>query len=376
MSNVFIKKNLPKVVLLCLVLLVSLLFMRMISQFLMAIFMAGLLSAIIFPIHNFLCEKFNGRRNIAAVVTVLSLILLILLPFSILLTMVISQAVDISQSVTPWVQTFIDQPTIITTYLENLPFYEEIEPYKEIFLRKVGSMVGSVSSLFINSFSSLTQGTFEAIFSVVIMLYVMFYFLNMGHILLNKILYFLPLDDVIEQQLLRRFTSVTRATLKGVVIIGLMQGLICGTAFAFAGIQGPVFWGTIMAFTSIIPVFGAAIVWGPALLILLLNAQFSDAAILAVVCGLVAGNLDNIVRPRLVGKDTEMHDLFVLFGTLGGISMFGFPGIIIGPIITALFITLWEIYGNTFRYYLPETGLSLHREHIENTDKKKVKEYI
>jgi predicted PurR-regulated permease PerM len=121
-----------------------------------------------------------------------------------------------------------------------------------------------------------------------------------------------------------------------------------------AGIKGPVFWGSIMAITSIIPAFGTAIVWGPALVILLLVGDFRGAIILAVLCGAMAGNLDNVVRPRLVGKDTEMHDLFVLFGTLGGIAMFGLLGIIIGPIIAALFITIWEIYGNVFKDYLPD----------------------
>ncbi len=181
----------------------------------------------------------------------------------------------------------------------------------------------------------------------------MFYFLTMGDKLLTKILYFLPLQDRDEQKLLNRFTSVTRATLKGTIIIGLLQGSICGLAFAFAGIEGPVFWGTVMAVTSIIPAFGTAIVWGPALIILILLGDISGVIILIVCCGAIAGNLDNIGSPRLVGKDTEMHDLYVLFGTLGGISMFGILGIIIGPIIAALFITIWEIYGDAFKEFLP-----------------------
>ncbi len=369
MSNLSAKNIVPKTVLLCLLLLVSLLFMQMISQFLMAIFMAGLLSAIVYPLHIRLCQKLNGRQEIAAAVTVLAMVLLILIPLSILLTMVISQAVAIGQSVTPWIQTFIEQPTILSTYLEKLPFYEEIHPYRDVILRKVGSMVGMISTFFIDSLSSFTKVTIDAIFSTVIMLYVMFYFLNMGHLLLEKILYFLPLDDMIERRLLHRFTSVTRATLKGVVVIGLMQGVICGSAFAFTGIQGPVFWGTIMAITSIIPAFGTAIVWGPALVIMLLGGHFTNAVILIVVCGLIAGNLDNIIRPRLVGKDTEMHDLFVLFGTLGGISMFGLLGIIVGPIVTALFITLWEIYGDTFHNYLPKVKVVGQAQKARKTDK-------
>ena len=111
-----------------------------------------------------------------------------------------------------------------------------------------------------------------------------------------------------------------------------------------------------MAVMSIIPAFGTAIIWLPALIILALSGDFFGVAILAVLCGAVAGNLDNVIRPRLVGKDTEMHDLFVLFGTLGGISMFGLLGIIIGPIVAALFITIWEIYGKAFEGYLPDVG--------------------
>jgi len=120
-----------------------------------------------------------------------------------------------------------------------------------------------------------------------------------------------------------------------------------------------------MAVTSIIPAFGTAIVWIPTLIILALTGNFSGVIILLVGCGAIAGNLDNIVRPRLVGKDTEMHDLYILFSTLGGISMFGILGIIIGPIIAALFITIWEIYGDSFQEFLPDVEI------FSKTDKTK-----
>ncbi|MCI5143306.1 MAG: AI-2E family transporter, partial [Candidatus Electrothrix sp. ATG1] len=180
--------------------------------------------------------------------------------------------------------------------------------------------------------------------------------LSMGEVLLKKILYYLPMAHEDEERLLLRFTSVAGATMKSTFIIGILQGGLCGFAFFWAGIQGAVFWGTVMAVLSIIPAVGTAVVWIPALIILAIGGDFSGVIILAVVCGAVAGNLDNLLRPRLVGKDTEMHDLFVLFGTLGGIALFGVLGIIIGPIISALFITIWEIYGDAFHDYLPEVG--------------------
>ena len=343
-----------KTVLLILVFLISALFLNMIHQFLMPMFMAGLFSAMALPVHHWLTRRLGERENLASVLVVVGIVVLVLTPLSMLIGVVVAQAINVSQSVTPWVESFLREPSTITQYLEKIPYYEQIMPYRNVIIQKAGELVGTLSSFLIDSLSSATKMTVHAIFGSIIMLYVMFYFLTMGNVLLERILYFLPLTNEDERILLRRFTSVTRATIKGTIIIGILQGTICGLAFAVAGIKGPVFWGSIMAITSIIPAFGTAIVWGPALVILLLVGDFRGAIILAVLCGAVAGNLDNVVRPRLVGKDTEMHDLFVLFGTLGGIAMFGLLGIIIGPIIAALFITIWEIYGNVFKDYLPD----------------------
>ena len=355
-----------KATLLGLVILISAIFLTMIHQFLMAIFMAGLFTAIVAPVHRFLSQKLGGRETLASVFTVLGMVLLVLIPLTVLITLIVAQAISIGQSVTPWVQSFINEPTTLTVYLEKIPYYQDILPYRDIIIQKAGQLVGTVSSFLIDSLSSVTKVTIDAVFSSVIMLYVMFYFLTMGDLLLRKILFFLPLDDFNEQRLLHRFTSVTRATIKGTVIIGMCQGMICGIAFAIAGIEGPVFWGSLMAVMSIIPAFGTAVIWFPALLILALSGNFTGVIILLILCGAVAGNLDNILRPRLVGKDTEMHDLFVLFGTLGGLSMFGLLGIIIGPIVAALFNTIWEIYGDVFKDYLPNVHVVLRKRHNDH----------
>lgn len=345
-----------KTILLLLVLLISALFLGMIRQFLMPMFMAALFAAILSPAHRWLTKKLGNRTNLASILIIAGIILLVLIPLSLFIGVVVAQAVSVSQSITPWVQSFINEPTTLTTYMQKLPYYEQILPYRTLIIEKAGLLVGNVSTFLINSLSEVTKMTVGAVFSSIIMLYAMFYFLTIGETLLKKILYFLPLQDSDEQRLLHRFTSVTKATLKGTLIIGALQGTVCGFAFLLAGIQAPVFWGAMMAVLSIIPAFGTAIIWGPALILLALKGEFLGVGILAVLCGAIAGNLDNIVRPRLVGKDTELHDLLILFGTLGGITMFGILGIIIGPIIAALFTTIWEIYGNVFADYLPEVG--------------------
>jgi predicted PurR-regulated permease PerM len=186
-----------------------------------------------------------------------------------------------------------------------------------------------------------------------------------GDKLLEKILYYLPLQDHDEQQMLDRFTSVTRATLKGTAVIGILQGGLAGLAFWVVGIPSATFWGVIMVVLSIIPSVGTALVWVPVALILGLGGAVGKAVGLVVFCGLVVGSLDNLLRPILVGKDTQMHELMIFFGTMGGIFMFGMIGVIIGPIIAALFVTIWEIYGQAFEDILPDTGYVLRKKQKE-----------
>ena len=159
--------------------------------------------------------------------------------------------------------------------------------------------------------------------------------------------------------MLAKFTSVTRATLKGSLLIGLLQGTLAGIAFAVAGIHNAVFWGTVMAVLSVIPNVGAALVWIPAVVILILQGDPVTGIGLALFCGLVVGSLDNVLRPILVGKDTKMHELMIFFSTLGGILMFGLAGIFIGPVIASLFITIWEMYGVEFADVLPAVDPAL-----------------
>ena len=353
------QETINNLVLLSLVLIISALFLSMIHQFLMPILMAGIFSAMLSPLHSWLTEKLGGRTHTASLITIIGIVLLVLTPLTILVGIVASQAVSVSQAVTPFVQELISEPTAITRYAEGLPFYDALQPYKNILIERAGQAVATISGFLVNSLSSATKMTINALVGVVIMLYVMFYFFSMGTALLYKILYFLPLKDDDEQRLLKQFTSVTRATLKGTLIIGIMQGSICGFAFFLAGIEGSVFWGTVMAVSSVIPAVGTFLVWIPAAVILALIGDWGGVLILTIICGLISGNLDNLVRPRLVGKDTQMHDLFILFGTLGGLSMFGILGIIIGPIIAALFNTIWSIYGDAFKDYLPDVGKAL-----------------
>ena len=205
-------------------------------------------------------------------------------------------------------------------------------------------MVGGLSNLLVNSLSSITFSTIYSIFLFLVFFYTMFFFLKDGPYILRRILDHIPLQDGIKGRLLERFTSVTRAAIKGTLVIGVIQGSLAGMAFWVVGIDGAVFWGTVMTMLSIIPAVGSALVWFPAAVILAFSGEFVKSIGLLAFCGLLVGSVDNILRPVLVGRDVRLHELLIFFSTLGGIGMFGILGFIIGPIIAALFITSWDIY--------------------------------
>ncbi|MBW2063667.1 MAG: AI-2E family transporter [Deltaproteobacteria bacterium] len=350
------QETIHKAVLLLIVLFISAVFFSMISQFLMAILLGGIFSALAHPIYRRFEGWLGGRRQFASLATLFLIVILVLLPLTGILAIVAAQAISVGQSVTPWVQEQISQPTAFSDILTHIPFYDRIEPYQGAILTKAGQLVGHISRFLLDSLSSVTRSTINFLFSLVILLYTMFFFLMDGDKLLQKVMYYLPLEEKDERRLLDKFTSVTRATLKGTALIGILQGGLAGIAFAVVGINSALFWGTIMTILSIIPAVGSALVWVPAAIILAAGGQFAKAVGLALFCALVVGSMDNFLRPRLIGKDTAMHELLVLFGTLGGIFMFGIVGFIIGPIIAALFVTVWEIYGTVFKDILPEVS--------------------
>ena len=345
-----------KSALLLLVLFISVVFLGMIRSFLMAIFLAGIFSALARPLYKRFERWYGGRRALASMSTLVVIVIIVILPLGALMGIVTAQAIKVGQTVTPWVQEQIAQPGEFQKLLSSLPFFDKIAPYGETIWRKAGELIGTISQFLIGSLSTATKGAVNFLFMAFALLYTMFFFLMDGDKLIYKILYYLPMDDDDEQRMLEKFTSVTRATLKGTAVIGLLQGTLAGMAFWVVGIPSSVFWGTIMAVLSIIPGIGTALVWVPAVIILAAGGNYVKAGGLCLFCALVVGSIDNLLRPVLVGKDTQMHELMIFFGTLGGIIMFGIMGMIIGPIVAALFVTIWEIYGVAFKDILPKVG--------------------
>jgi predicted PurR-regulated permease PerM len=181
-----------------------------------------------------------------------------------------------------------------------------------------------------------------------LMLYLLFFFLRDGRYISNRIIQVLPFGNRWERLLIARFTGVARATLRGTLVVAVVQGSIGALIFGLLGIEGAIFWGVIMTVLSILPVGGSGFVWGPAAVILLLGGMWIKALVLVLVGALGIGLIDNILRPILVGRDTKMPDYLVLISTLGGLGLFGLSGFVIGPVVAALMVTFWEAAGSEY----------------------------
>lgn len=347
--------------LLLMVTAVSIVFLVMVKQFLVAVLLAAIFSGMTHPLYRRVLGWVGGREALASSLVVLAMLFVILGPLTGFMGLVAAQAVEVTQAVKPWVEEQLANPSSFEGIWDRLPFVDQFGwlesaiPSREELVAKVGDAVGKAGTFLVNTVASLTRNTAGFLINLFILLYAMFFFLMEGGHILDRILYFAPLEAEAEQRLVDRFVSVTRATLKGSLVIGFLQGGLAAFAFWLADIPGAAFWGTVMMVLSVIPGVGAPIVWVPACLWLAARGDFVAAGLVTAWCAVVVGSIDNVLRPRLVGADAKMSDLMILLGTLGGISLFGAVGFILGPIVAAIFVTVWDLYGEAFADILPPT---------------------
>lgn len=362
---------------LVLVLSISALFLAVIWPFLQALLFAAILAGLFKPLHRTLTKVFRGRDALAAVATLLILFLLVIGPISALAGLVVQQAVDVSDHALPWVQQQVGTAGSFNLHdwlAKQFPAFQDVLPAEEEIANALGTAAKASGTYLVSSASAFTAGTAGVLLDFFVMIYAMFFFLRDGRKILEKIFYYMPLSHDDEVLMLERFVSVTKATIKGTLLIGLIQGSLAGIAFYFAGVTGAAFWGAIMVVLSIVPGIGAALVWVPAVIYLAVTGHSLAAILLGAWCAGVVGTVDNVLRPTLVGKDAKMPDLLILIGTLGGLFLFGPLGFIVGPIVCGLFLTAWDIYGVAFKNILPPVRSLKHQDLDRAASQERIRE--
>ncbi|MBT3418959.1 MAG: AI-2E family transporter [Candidatus Magasanikbacteria bacterium] len=321
------------------------------------IFWAAVIAVMFYPLYKFL-GKYITIPSLNTMITILLIIVTLFIPLSLITFLTTTQSINLYQTVTTNPETFLDVNTISTRFEGSF-----LEP---LLLNIRGTWVeyanqaAEKTSLFIfentkefftllENIKNLTTTALKFIAMVFIMFYCLYYFLKDGKSILEKASYLSPLGDKYEHKLFEKFTSTTKATLKSTLIVGGIQGALGGIIFWITGIEGAFVWAIIMVILSIIPAIGAFLVWFPAGVIMLALGNTWEGILILLFGGIVISMIDNLLRPPLIGKDTQMHPVIILFSTLGGIIVFGVSGFVIGPIIAALFLSVLSIYSEHYK---------------------------
>jgi len=342
-----VNSRLEQKVFLALLLVVSVAFGWILLPFYGAVFWAVILAIIFAPVQRRLLARLNARRNLAALATLFICLLVAVLPVILIAGVLVQEGTTLYKQIESGE---IDIDSFVSHAKELLPASWQAQMQRfglgdmdQIRERLASSALQGSQFLATKAFS-FGQGTFQFMLSFFLMLYLLFFLLRDGRELVARIRKAVPLSDNQKRRLFSKFTRVVRATVKGNIVVAATQGALGGIIFAILGIPSAVLCGVLMAFLSLLPAVGAGVIWTPVAIYFLMKGLIVQGVILILYGVLVIGLVDNILRPILVGKDTKMPDYVVLISTLGGLSLFGLNGFVIGPLIAALFISAWGLF--------------------------------
>lgn len=325
---------------------VSVAFIWLLLPFYGAILWAVILAIVFQPMQRYLERRLPGRTNAVALISVLACVCVAIIPMMLLTGSLVGQGASLYERMQ---SRQIDMAAIISEFRAGIPDWAESR-IQQFGLGDFNTIRDKLAEVFMQGSQmvagqafNIGQNTLHFFVSAGIMLYLLFFFFRDGPRIVSAVGGCLPLREDYTLALLAKFKAVVRATVRGNIIIALIQGLIGGTAFWLLGIEAALLAGVLMAFLSLVPAVGAAIVWAPVAAYLLISGSIFQGLILIGVGAGVIGLVDNILRPPLVGKETRLPDYVVLVSTIGGMSILGINGFVLGPLIAALFISAWTL---------------------------------
>ncbi len=332
---------------LILIVVVSLAFGWILTSFYGAILWGVVIAIMFAPLYRRLLLRIPQRPTLAAVVMIVLVVMIVILPLIMIAASLTQQATVVFGKVQSGELNFV---RLFQQILDALPQWVTIV-LDRFGIASLGGMQEKISAGLIKGSQQIAsqalnigQSTLEFVVNVAIMLYLLFFLFRDGNALSRRIKDAIPLRVELRDALLEKFTVVIRATVKGSLLVAMAQGALGGLIFWVLGIHAALLWAVLMAFLSLLPAVGAGLVWMPVALYLLATGSFLHGVILIAYGFLVIGLVDNLLRPILVGKDTKLPDYVVLISTLGGIEAFGLNGFVIGPVIAAMFIAVWDIF--------------------------------
>ena len=312
-----------------------------------AVFWAVVFVIVLDPVSHRLTRALGQRHNLSALLMVLGFLLLIILPVLLILSAVVTETTDLIVGVQSG---DIDLKQMFEGTLNALPTWAKallqrlglgnLASAQSSVVTSVGDWLGTSAPTML----TFGQNTVAFVIGLGVMLYLMFFLFRDDDALLAHLKSAVAMERKMLDDLLDTFTRVVRATVRGDILVAVLQGALGGLAFWVLGIQATLLWTVLMAILSLFPVFGAMLVWAPVALYLMAKGSVWQGIGLIAYGIVVISLVDNVVRPWLVGQATRMPDYIVLISTLGGISTFGMQGFILGPVVAAMFIAIWQTF--------------------------------
>lgn len=328
--------------------LTTVLFLYVIKPFFYPIFWAMIIAGIFYPVFKWIKSKVK-YANLSSLITILLVLVIIIIPVALLSSLIVKESLDLFTSLSNNQSPIVNTVRGVTGWIKNNPITDKLNINEQQVAAKFTEIAKTITDAIFTAAKNLTQNSLTFLIMFIIMIYALFFFLKDGERMLKKFAHLSPLGDKHEVIMYKKFTSTVRAVLKGTLIVGAIQGFMGGILFYITGIEGALILGIMMVMFSIIPALGSYIIWLPAGLTMLILGNTWQGLLILVVGMLLISTIDNLLKPVLVGKDTQMHPLLILFSSLGGLLIFGISGFIIGPIITALLLSLWEMYEQFYR---------------------------
>ncbi|MGM9488183.1 AI-2E family transporter [Ideonella sp. YS5] len=331
-----------------LLLVVSIAFFVVIAPFYGAMMWGAILALLFAPLQRRLLRMLRGRSGWAALGTLTVVTLIVILPLTAISVSLAREAAHFAGGVQSG---RID----VTAYLKHMldvlpaPAMQVLDHFgvadAESIQRRVSEGVGRAGQFVGSQVLNIGQNTLDVVVGVFVALYIAFFMLRDGRTLWRQVWAVIPLQEHDKRQLADTFRTVVRATVKGNLLVALVQGVLGGLALWVIGIPGALLWGAVMSALSLLPAVGAALVWLPIALYLLATGSVWQGAGLTLFGVFVIGLVDNLLRPVLVGRDTKLPDWLVLVSTIGGIALMGLNGFVVGPVVAAMFVAAWSIFG-------------------------------
>jgi predicted PurR-regulated permease PerM len=321
-------------------LLLMYLVFRIVEPFLEPLAWSGVLAVFFYPVHEWIMRRM--RPNRAALVSTLGVTLLLIVPALVVLVYTGREAID----ATAQLQAALMDPEkalpsrAVAWIRHQLPHAWQATDFSEP-LRQGAERIATFLA---SRLAGLVKHLFAFVVDLFIVIFALFFMFRDGDDIVRGLSHLVPLDESIQNDMLRESRDLIFASVAVALVIAVLQGVLGGLAFTVGGISSPLFWAVLIAFFSLVPVVGSALIWAPAALYLAFSGHWGRAIVVVAICGGVAGLADNIVRPLLLRNRTRLNELLLFLGVLGGLQEFGLLGLVVGPMVVAAAMGVFRVY--------------------------------